>query len=161
MVGNAFRLPLEKALLVSRRGDTFPLPPPAVELLAFVVRATLRHSWRDGRPDGLSGWLPIARAELAHLEAHVAAAGSDVHAVRHLELSVIDAALFDACRDALKPDVPLRRRLAVRRELARRLDGARQPVSVGEFMQRTAVWIARRFGPQTAAILPHSPAAGK
>jgi thymidylate kinase len=145
-VGNTYRLPLEDALLVSRRGDTFPLPPPAVELLAFVVRATLRHSWRDMRPDGLGSWLPIARAELAHLETRVAAAGSDVHAVRHLELSVIDAALFDACRDALQPGVPLRRRLAVRRVLTRRLDSARQPVMFTALVRRAAGWIARRFG---------------
>lgn len=146
MVGNAYRLPIEEALLVSRRGGTFPLPPAAVELLAFVLRTTLRHSWRDVVPGGLGGWLPIARAELAHLEGRVAAAGSDPHAVRQLELPYVDAALFDACRAALEPGVPLRRRLAVRRALARRLEGARLQAGYGELARRALGWLARRFG---------------
>src|ERR1051326_5572635 len=109
MMGNIYRLPIEAALLVARRGAPFPLPPP-------------RHSWRALQGDGLHGWLPIARAELAHLEARAQAAGADVHAVRKLELPYIDAELFDTCRAALEPGIPLARRLAARRALARRLE---------------------------------------
>src|ERR1041384_8194286 len=111
MMGNIYRLPIEAALLVAPRGAPFPVPPPAVELFVFVLRATLRHSWRDLQGDGLHGWLPIARAELAHLEARAQAAGADVHAVRKLELPYIDAELFDTCRAALEPGIPLARRL--------------------------------------------------
>ncbi|HTI06556.1 MAG TPA: hypothetical protein VL549_14725 [Gemmatimonadales bacterium] len=146
MIGNIYRLPIEEALLVARRGAPFPVPPPAVELFVFVLRATLRHSWRDVRPDGLHGWMPIARAELAHLEARARAAGADVHAVRKLELPYIDAALFDACRAALEPGVPLTRRLAVRRALARRLQGAQQPHRRLALARRALGWVARRLG---------------
>src|ERR1051325_2213040 len=69
MMGNIYRLPIEAALLVARRGAPLPVPPPAVVLFWCGLRATLRRSWRDPKGDGLHGWLPTPRAGLARLEA--------------------------------------------------------------------------------------------
>src|ERR1051325_2365187 len=49
MMANISRLPIEAALLVARRGAPFPVPPPAVELFVFVLRATLRQDRKSTR----------------------------------------------------------------------------------------------------------------
>jgi lipopolysaccharide/colanic/teichoic acid biosynthesis glycosyltransferase len=123
VVGDPWRthytLPLAEAFLASTLpADPLPVPAPALEYLVFVIRATLRHRLRDIRP-GASAWLAGIQRELEYLEGR-----ADLGRVMQQlggYLPSVTPPLFAACRDALRPGAPLRRRLGAARALRRAL----------------------------------------
>jgi thymidylate kinase len=150
-VGKVFRVPIERPLFAGRLGrGTFPTPPAAFELVTFVLRTALRHSWRDRGPGGLGGWLEMARDELKYLERRAPA--SEVQRVLSVHLPWIDPAVFAACRAALEPGSPLRTRLRARRALARGMEGGIRRPTPWVRARRAARWVLRRLGaPEPAA----------
>lgn len=104
-----YHLPLERAFLASAvRGDPLALPAPELEYLVFVLRAALRHRWRDGRPGG-GAWRGAMQPELAYLAGRADPNGALRALADHLP--AVTPALFAACRHSLRPTASLAARL--------------------------------------------------
>ena len=115
-----YRMPIEPAVLRTAVASTpFPIPAPEFQLLLLVVQATFRHSLRDAGRRGRPAWLLEIQPQLERLEHEVPRATLAPTLARHLP--EIDLALFDRCRDVLRPGRPPWTALRVRAALERRL----------------------------------------
>jgi len=119
-----FHLPIEQPYLASATlSGTLPLPSPEFELIIFVLRMNLKYAAGEvlGRAllrRGAGGASALER-ELKFLEAR--ADRDKTHAVLARHLPFIEASFFETCVRALRADCPHWRRLAVKRQLERRL----------------------------------------
>ena len=115
-----YRLPLEDAFLSSavRDGD-FRVPPPELELIALVIRLTLKHSTWDAflvRRANVSG---AAREELAVLRAR--ADEELVYRLLEEHLPFVDRRSFAACLHSLERTAGSRARVRAGERLAAEL----------------------------------------
>ena len=111
--GVIYRLPIEAALLESRRpGDLFPIPAPELEALVLVLRTTVRWaSWRRVPTD--------TREELSYLERQTDTEALLAALARHLP--AVDSETYRHCRRALERHASWRARWVARRGLTRAL----------------------------------------
>jgi thymidylate kinase len=119
----SYWLPLEDALLegAAPRDGTFPVPRPEIELIALVVRLTLKHSALDAMLTRRGAVPRSARAELDDLRARSDAAEVDRLVDAHLPF--VGVPLFRACEQALEPGCAMRARAAACRSLQRAMRG--------------------------------------
>lgn len=116
-----FRLPIEDAYLASCTDDgPIPVPEPAMEMLVFLLRMTVKHgvwdaqAWRKGRL-GLS-----ERRELVHLDQRTSP--QRLEELRRRHTPYVSAALLARCRAAVERDASRWVRAATGRELLRALE---------------------------------------
>ena len=122
-----YRLPIEEPLLASAvPGSVFPVPAPEFELIAFAARMVQRYNALDTVLRRQPRWLKGIQVELDTLLARANRAA--VANILATHLPTLDAQFIDECLASLRPRYPRWRRLAVRRELHRRLlPHARRP----------------------------------
>lgn len=119
--GPSYWLPLEKPLLDSavRETTVFRTPAPELELIVLVLRLVERYSWREALRPGQPPWFGALLGEGEYLAGR--ADTSRLLALLGAHLPWIDLPFWAACWEALRPDLPRRRRVALRRELRQRL----------------------------------------
>lgn len=115
-----FHLPIEEAYLASAtQGQLFRVPSPEYEFVIFVLRMIVKYSAWESLFSG-EGKLPkSARREFDYLEKRVDRA--EIYIILAEHIPYVDAALFDACINALRPGASIFYRLSIGHQLQKRL----------------------------------------
>jgi thymidylate kinase len=142
-----YRIPLEDALLAaSVRDKLVRVPPPELELIAFVIRKVLEHCTWEATVLGCRKVPRKAYRELAFLQARADRALVDRLLEQHLPF--IDPELFAACLHALEPQAGRRARMRAGRRLLARLEPysrRSRAVDASRKVRRRSVEVARRL----------------
>ena len=112
-----------------------PKPAPELDLMLLTLRLLEQSARLEPLRPAPLDWLRQAQPELTELRRLVPAQSLGAAVRRHLP--ELDAAFFASCLAALDPTVPNRTRVALRRELARRL---RPRAATTPLAARFALW---------------------
>jgi thymidylate kinase len=115
-----YRVPVERPVLESAvQGVVFRTPDKEFELLLLVLRTVLRYRMRHAMLAARPGWLEEIQPELDRLERQTDRVELRRRLARYLPS--IDAGFLDRCVRSLRPAMSGWERMAVQRELQRRL----------------------------------------
>jgi hypothetical protein len=99
--------------------DLFKVPAPEFELILFTIRMVLKHSTWDAVLSRQGTLSATERQELAYLETQ--ANRVKVYEVLKQHLPCVDAMLFDACLQSLRPECAIRTRIRTGQRLQSKL----------------------------------------